>query len=588
MLTFLVRAREFKPFVGDGVPGHFQPVISICDSKGKEIAFADDHFFNHDPVLVHTFAAKGTYQLKIRDSIYRGRRDFVYRVEVSEGRNFDKQPATTCPKLPVLKAQDVCDKTVQWPCRIDGVTVRAGEEYRFQIAAKAGEKVILEAFAARIGSPFDALLKIRNEKGELLKIADDRPLPLVGTILQNFDAYTEFQAPADGIYTVEVADTTGNGSKAHRWQLRVDRPRPGFRLYATRSFLSVPQGGIDPLKILAIREEGFSGDIRFTLDKATAAVCRLEGSAILPAGSDSTNLAIRQNYSKRRVKDLPIRIFGEAKINGKVVRVPVLPADEAMQAFAYTHLVPAEELLLNTRYKQELDGKYNEKFQSKLKLPPGGAKTWILPIKNAENWGIQAIAETAPAGIQYTVIPDKDFLAVQIKTPENLKKGTYPLVIRLEGMIPADGAKRKTPRKVKGWLPAIILTIADATPEVSSKETKTAVDDSSAVFLMTEMGFRRPPALFKRNGALGGENNSFYCSVNACICALTQSSAALKACSCVMAFSVRFKESRINSPKKGKPTVLLQSIYFSPSLLTRYKLFPAVEVATLMYFRISM
>ena len=40
----------------------------------------------------------------------------------------------------------------------------------------------------------------------------------------------------------------------------------------------------------------------------------------------------------------------------------------------------------------------------------------------------------------------------------------------------------------------------------------------------------------------------------ACIWARTQSSAALRMCSCVMAFSVRLMQSRIHSPKKGKPT----------------------------------
>ena len=39
--------------------------------------------------------------------------------------------------------------------------------------------------------------------------------------------------------------------------------------------------------------------------------------------------------------------------------------------------------------------------------------------------------------------------------------------------------------------------------------------------------------------------------LTACISALTHSSAALKACSCVMAFSVRMMQSRMSCPKKG-------------------------------------
>ena len=328
---------------------------------------------------------------------------------------------------------------------------------------------MLEVFASRIGSPLDALIKVRNDKGEVLLVKDDHKLPLIGTILQNFDACAQFTAPADGTYTVEISDTTGNGSKAHRWQLRIDHPRPEFQVYATRSTLNAPQGGIEPLRILAVRKEGFTGEIRFTLDKSAAPFCRLEGTTILPADADTTNLTIRQHFAKKRTKDQPLQIYAEAKINGKLVKVPVLPTDEMMQAFAYTHLVPAEELLLNTRGRMELDGRYNDKFQSTLVLAPGAAKTWLLDIKNAENWGLQAVSESGPASIQYKVVPEKEFLALQIKVPEDLKPGDYALVIRLEGVIPADGVKVKRPRKVQGWLPAIALTVKKPEPKAEAK-----------------------------------------------------------------------------------------------------------------------
>ena len=41
-LTFKARGRALVPFLGDGVPGHFQMVLEICDVDGKLIASADD------------------------------------------------------------------------------------------------------------------------------------------------------------------------------------------------------------------------------------------------------------------------------------------------------------------------------------------------------------------------------------------------------------------------------------------------------------------------------------------------------------------------------------------------------------------
>jgi hypothetical protein len=42
-------------------------------------------------------------------------------------------------------------------------------------------------------------------------------------------------------------------------------------------------------------------------------------------------------------------VFASAEIDGRTVRVPVLPCDEYEQAFAWKHLVPAESFLLMTR-----------------------------------------------------------------------------------------------------------------------------------------------------------------------------------------------------------------------------------------------
>ena len=39
-------------------------------------------------------------------------------------------------------------------------------------------------------------------------------------------------------------------------------------------------------------------------------------------------------------------MFATAKIDGRTVRVPVVPCDEYEQAFAWKHLVPAETFLM--------------------------------------------------------------------------------------------------------------------------------------------------------------------------------------------------------------------------------------------------
>ena len=67
-----------------------------------------------------------------------------------------------------------------------------------------------------------------------------------------------------------------------------------------------------------------------------------------------------------------------------------------------------------------------------------------------------------------------------------------------------------------------------------------------------------------------------------------KSSIARKVWRCDIAFSVRFRQSRINSPKNGKPTFPFTLKYFSPSWLTRNRWSPPKARATSIYFRISM
>ena len=49
-----------------------------------ESSYADDFRFDPDPSLVCEIPADGEYVLEIKDAIYRGREDFVYRIAIGE------------------------------------------------------------------------------------------------------------------------------------------------------------------------------------------------------------------------------------------------------------------------------------------------------------------------------------------------------------------------------------------------------------------------------------------------------------------------------------------------------------------------
>lgn len=83
-LVLATQARQLVPYIADAVPGWFQPVLTLYDASGKELAFADDYRFRPDPVILFEAPRDGDYVCAITDAIYRGREDFVYRLTLGE------------------------------------------------------------------------------------------------------------------------------------------------------------------------------------------------------------------------------------------------------------------------------------------------------------------------------------------------------------------------------------------------------------------------------------------------------------------------------------------------------------------------
>jgi len=83
-LVAAAAARALIPVSGRCRAGWFQATLSLSDASGREIAYDDDYKFNPDPVLFCEIPTNGTYRLAIRDSIGRGREDFVYRIRIGE------------------------------------------------------------------------------------------------------------------------------------------------------------------------------------------------------------------------------------------------------------------------------------------------------------------------------------------------------------------------------------------------------------------------------------------------------------------------------------------------------------------------
>jgi len=263
---------------------------------------------------------------------------------------------------------------------------------------------VLEVFARRLGLAPDTVLQVFNSQGKQLTFNDDTPRLKAGKVLHNTaDSQLIFQAPADDTYTIAVADTAQACGKEYNYYLRIDRKRARFNVYSVPSSLALSGSSANIITLVAERFDQFDGDIRIRVKKP--ANIKIIGSDRIPAGCERTQLTITAAFDKKRpIYELELEAFTDQ------YSTRVIPGNEAMQAFAYTHINSAEtfpvRVIRNDRAMQwvknpyliELAGNQTVTLQAQLisggfpanvdlKLEPVELPDWIKLEKNPRSTG---------------------------------------------------------------------------------------------------------------------------------------------------------------------------------------------------------
>ncbi|MCX7015199.1 MAG: hypothetical protein NTW86_22035 [Candidatus Sumerlaeota bacterium] len=424
-LVLRAQARTLVPYLADAVPGWFQATLALYDPAGKEVAYDDDYRFDPDPVLYYEIPEDGVYTVEIHDSIYRGREDFVYRVAVGElpfitgmyplggksgvataasivGWNLpgDQLPLDTQPgggrirqtalrqgpwlsnrvpyavdSLPECSETEPNDsvsaaQTITLPQIINGRIERPGDVDIFRFDGRAGDEVVAEVYARRLNSPLDSALRLTDASGRLLKWNDDHEDKATGLLTHHADSYLTARLTEDGAHYVELADAQRHGDPSFSYRLRVAPPRPDFELRLAPSSLSVPTGRNVPIAVYAVRRDGFNGDIELALKDAPAGF-RLSGPRI-PAGRDMVRMTLTAP-GEPLDRPIALRLEGRAEIGGKAIVRPAVPAEDMMQAFAYRHLAPSQQLLVAVVGKRYGSAPLELADAVPIRVPAGGA-----------------------------------------------------------------------------------------------------------------------------------------------------------------------------------------------------------------------
>ncbi len=357
-----------------GIDSKLDATVIIADAAGRDLLVE-----RRGGVLDFIVPADGKYVIKLHELTYKGGREFYYRLGLWQqptGTPIVRQPLTKTvnsfswppvglPEKAVLveaepnNAGDKAQK-ISLPCDVAGAFFPAADVDVFEFEAKKGEEWWIEVGSERFGLPTDPSVLVQHvaktpEGEKLTDVAEFSDIPSPVKVSSNGYAYDgppynagsadvlgKLAIKEDGLHRLQLTDLFGGTRTDARnvYRLVVRKAAPDFALVAwalhmelrngDRNALSKPlalRGGATmALEVIAIRRDGFDGDIELSMSG-------------LPDGVTATGLKILKGQSRGLLlvsanqnapRGLASATFvGRAEINGANVSHPVALASMA-------------------------------------------------------------------------------------------------------------------------------------------------------------------------------------------------------------------------------------------------------------------
>lgn len=223
------------------------PVLRIVDSQSNEVAYVEDEPFAGRDVRL-TFAPKtpGAYAIEIRD--------------VAHGSGFFALKAATKIPPPPEPTQDE-DRELQLPTTLTASFNTPGDRDTFQFTVAKDDRWIFTATTRELGSPCDAHLIIRDDKGSVL--AESIGVGPNGPSITN-------TFKTSGPYKLEVCELSKLAGPGYNYRLDIQKFRAGA-LVSAETFsdkikftaqrfnydgpITVTAPGLDPITIPEKKKE---------------------------------------------------------------------------------------------------------------------------------------------------------------------------------------------------------------------------------------------------------------------------------------------------------------------------------------------
>ncbi|MCP4642943.1 MAG: hypothetical protein GY851_21030 [bacterium] len=521
-LVVNAQARSLIPYMADAVPGWFQATVALFDAKGKEVAFADDYQFSPDPAFYYEVPKDGVYMIEVRDAIYRGRDDFVYRIAVGEfpfvtqtfplgaqagqkaavkvsGWNLpatrlrlDTEPEGADVRQAVVKKGGAVSNPVRYaiddlpectemepnstlsgphevevPIIVNGQISKPGDMDVFRFEGNKGDTLIVEVAARTLNSPLDSVVHLMSKSGDVIEWNDDHMEKDghlhtgPGLVTHHADSFLCAELPKNGAYLVQVSDSQRHGGEAYAYRLRLSAPRPDFAIRVAPSSINVAAGRSALVWVHALRKDGFDGEIEVTMKDGPAGYT-LDGGRI-PAGQDCVRMTLSAS-PKVSKKPATLHLEGVGFVDGESVVRPALACDDTMQAFLWRHLVPAEQLVAAVKRTRK-SPPVRLASSDPVRLTKGGsAEVRVKTPASAILKDVRLELSEPPEGVTLSdvkVIPEGG-LAFMLEASKDAPEGFADNLIVQAFVEPSEEAKasgRPVQRTNAGVLPAIPFEI---------------------------------------------------------------------------------------------------------------------------------
>lgn len=347
-----------------GIDSKLDATVIIADAAGRDLLVE-----RRGGVLDFNVPADGKYVIKVHELTFKGGREFFYRLGVWEqpvGTPIVRQPLTktvnsfSWPPIGLPEKAALNDvepnnsgkvaQKISLPCDIAGSFYPAADVDVFEFEAKKGEEWWVEVASERFGLPTDPSVLVQHvakttDGEKLTDIAEFSDIPSPVKVSSNGYAYDgppynagtadvlgKLVIKEDGLHRLQLTDLFGGTRTDARniYRLNVRKAAPDFALVAwamhmelrngDRNALSKPlalRGGATmALEVIAIRRDGFDGDIELAMENLPDGVTA--SGLKIPAGqSRGLMLVSATQNAPRGLKSA--KLFGRASINNEQI-----------------------------------------------------------------------------------------------------------------------------------------------------------------------------------------------------------------------------------------------------------------------------